>query len=183
MSYSGDDASIKDASTGNIIFSARAELMTFSQRRFLVDTRGAKVGQLRHKKMPGLHPTVYIGTVSDEKKFAIRMSGMLNPMNCNAKILLSSDTANSKVIGTIVGNWRAKTFSISTDGSVIAKVKRKRTASSIFMGADTYCIDVEAGVDLAFVTLVAIALDELYNDDRGGRQGGGGIGGSFGPGW
>jgi hypothetical protein len=54
--------------------------------------------------------------------------------------------------------------------------------SSMFMGADTYCIDVEPGVDVAFVSLIAVALDELYNDDRGGRTGGG-IGGSFGPGW
>jgi len=178
MSYSGDDAQIKDAN-GNIVFYVKAELMTMSQRRFMVDTRGKKVGQLRHKKTPGLHPTVYVGTPSDEKKCSVKMSGMLDPFNCDAKIMLGEN----KKIGKISGNWRAKKFAITIDGSVVAKVLRKRTMSSMFMGADTYCIDVQPGVDLAFVSLIAIALDELYNDQKGGRQGGGGIGGSFGPGW
>lgn len=107
------------------------------------------------------------------------MSGMLDPFNCDASILLGA----SNKIGKIKGNWRAKKFSITIDGSVVAKVSKKRTMSSMFMGADTYCIDVQPGVDVAFVSLLVVALDELYNDDRGGRQGGGGIGGSFGPGW
>lgn len=178
MSYSGDDAQIKDTA-GNIVFYVQAELMTMSQRRFMVDTRGQKIGQLRHKKTPGLHPTVYVGTVSDEKKCSVKMSGMLDPFNCDAKILLG----DSNEIGKINGNWRAKKFSITIDGSVVAKVSKKRTMSSIFMGADTYCIDIQPGVDMAFVSLLVIALDELYNDSRGGGQGGGGIGGSFGPGW
>jgi uncharacterized protein YxjI len=177
MSYSGDDAQIKD-DNGNIVFYVQAELMTMSQRRYLVDTRGQKIGSLRHKKTPGLHPTVYIGTTSDEKKCSVKMSGMLDPFNCNASILLGP---NNK-IGKISGNWRAKKFSITLNGNLAAKVLRKRTMSSMFMGADTYCIDVEPGVDVAFVSLIAVALDELYNDDRGGRTGGG-IGGSFGPGW
>ena len=49
---------------------------------------------------------------------------------------------------------------------------------SMFMGADSYCIDVQAGVDLVFVSLLAIALDELYHDKKGGMQSsmGGGYG-------
>jgi len=178
MSYSGDDAQIKDTS-GNIVFYVKAELMTMSQRRCLVDTRGQKIGQLRHKKTPGLRPTVYIGSTSDEKKVSVKMTGMLDPFNSNAHIMLGE----SNNIGKISGNWRAKKFTITIDNSVVANVLRKRTMASMFMGADTYCIDVQPGVDLAFVSLIAIALDELYNDEKGGLQGGGGIGGSFGPGW
>lgn len=177
MSYSGDDAQIKDTN-GNIVFYVHAELMTMSQRRYLVDTRGQKIGQLRHKKTPGLHPTVYIGTTSNEKKSYVKMSGMLNPVKCDASVYV-----DDKKIGKVSGNWRAKKFTITIDGSVAANVLRKRTMSSIFMGADTYCIDIQPGADVAFISLIAIALDELYNDERGGRQGGGGIGGSFGPGW
>lgn len=49
MSYSGDDAQIKDTA-GNIVFYVQAELMTMSQRRFMVDTRGQKIGQVRNSR-------------------------------------------------------------------------------------------------------------------------------------
>ena len=38
------------------------------------------------------------------------------------------------------------------------------------MGADSYCIDIQPGVDLVFVSLLVVALDELYHDKKGGMQ-------------
>jgi len=172
MSYSGDDSKIKDVN-GNTMFVVRAELMTMSQRRRIYDSRGQCVGQLRRSR---LLPSVHIGTPSNEKQCSVVMSGFLNPMNCNANIMLNEN----RKIGKISGNWRAKKFTIAIDGAVVANVARKKTMQSMFMGADSYCIDVRAGVDLVFISLLAIALDELYHDKKGGMQGGGGMGGGFG---
>ena len=160
MSFTGDDAKIKDAA-GNTLFKIEAELLTLSQRRYLVDASGNRVGQLRHKKLD-IAPTVYIGTPDNEKKVALRTSGMFNPMNCNAKIDIDGVT-----VGTIKGNWRAKKFAIVINGVEIATIGRKRTLSSTFMDADSYNISVRPQgqpVDLAFVSLLAIGLDELYHD-------------------
>ena len=200
MSYTGDDSKIKDAN-GNTLFIIKAEMMTMSQRRYIYDNRGQRLGQLRRSR---LLPSVHIGTLSNEKQCSVVMSGFMNPMNCNAKIMLNE----RQTIGKISGNWRAKKFMIMIDGSVVAQVARKKTMQSMFMGADTYCIDVQPGVDLVFVSLLAIALDELYHDKKGGLQssmgggspygrphygggmggmsgmgGMGGMGGIFGPGF
>jgi uncharacterized protein YxjI len=143
-----------------------------SQRRYIYDSRGQRVGQLRKSR---LLPSVYIGSASDEKRCSVAMSGFLNPMKCNANILLGG----SRKIGKVSGNWRAKKFNVTIDGAVVATVTRKKTMQSMFAGADSYCVDVQAGVDLVFISLVAVALDELYHDEKGGMSsmGGGGHGG------
>lgn len=160
MSFTGDDAKIKDAA-GNTVFKIHAELLTLSQRRSIFDAHGNKIGQLRHKKMD-IKPTVYIGTPDNEKKVALKTSGIFNPMKCDAKISI-----DGVAVGKVKGNWRAKKFSITINGVEIATIGRKRTVASTFMDADSYKISVRPQgqpVDLAFISLITIALDELYHE-------------------
>lgn len=87
---------------------------------------------------------------------------MFNPLNCNASI-----SVDGVKVGKAQGNWRAKTFSITIDGVEVATIGRKTTMASMFMDADSYKISVTPQgqpVDLAFIALICIALDELYND-------------------
>mmetsp|Transcript_16175 Transcript_16175/g.35964 ORF Transcript_16175/g.35964 Transcript_16175/m.35964 type:complete len:276 (-) Transcript_16175:100-927(-) len=163
MSWTGDDAKIKDSS-GNTVFKIHAELLTLSQRRYLVDAHGNRIGQLRHKKMD-IKPAVYIGTLDNEKKVKLTTSGMFNPLKCDARIKVDGTTVG-KV--TCRGNWRAKKFSITMHGVEVATIGRKRTMASTFMDADSYHISVRPQqgqpVDLAFISLITIALDELYHE-------------------
>jgi len=69
------------------------------------------------------------------------------------------------VIGECSGNWRAKTFTITIGGNQVATVSRKTSASSIVLDSDSYAIEISAGVDAAFMTMVVVALDEIYHDD------------------
>lgn len=158
MSLTGDSASVKDEN-GNTVFKIDAKHMSLSQRRDLVDANGKTVGQLRRKKSPGLHKALYIGTPDDDKHCMVKLKGTFNITTCDADIYLGD-----KVIGEVSGNWRAKEYSIKVNDTLIANATRKRTAASTFMGADSYCIDIEEGVDTAFVTLVTLALDEMYHD-------------------
>jgi len=156
----GDNASVKD-SKGNTMFSIKADLISMSQKRSLLDSDGNVIAQLRRQIM-GLIPTVYIGTPENEKKVTLKSTGILNPLQCNASISI-----DGKKVGKVQGNWRAKKFSIQIDGVEIAKIGRKRTVASTFMGADSYNITVTPKgkpVDLAFVSLICIALDEMYHD-------------------
>lgn len=157
----GDNASVKD-SNGKTMFRIQSELLTISQRRSLLDSEGNVIAQLRRQKM-GLIPTVYIGTCENEKKVTVKTTGILNPLNCNASI-----TIDGKKVGKAEGNWRAKKFTINIDGVVVATIGRKRTIASTFAGADSYNISVNPKkgqpVDLAFISLICIALDELYHD-------------------
>jgi uncharacterized protein YxjI len=168
FSFIGDDnASVKD-SKGNTMFKIRSALLTISERRSLLDSNGNVIATLRRQKM-SLIPAVYIGTPENEKKVVVKTTGILNPLNCNASI-----TINGQKVGKVEGNWRAKKFTIKIDGDVIATIGRRRTLASTFAGADSYQIHVEPPptsssknkrkVDLAFVSLICIALDELYHD-------------------
>lgn len=57
------------------MFKIDAALMSMSDRRTLKDANGAELGQVRKKKMPGLHATYYLGTMNDETKCAVKAKG------------------------------------------------------------------------------------------------------------
>lgn len=160
MSFTGDDAKIKDAN-GNVLFKIEGKLLTFSQARTMVDSSGTVVGHLKHKKFD-FAPTIYIGPPTNDTKVSLKTTGMFNPLNCNASI--SIDGAK---VGKVQGNWRAKKFSVELNGVRVATVGRKTTMAAMFMDADSYTISVTPQgqpVDLAFISLIAIGLDELYHD-------------------
>jgi len=160
LSLTGDSGTIKDID-GNVVFHVKAKKLTLSQRRHLVDAHGNTLGQLRLKKTPSLHNACYIGSLDDEKKFKVKVKGLMNIMKCDADIYIGND-----VIGKAYGNWRAKSFTIELEGNMAASITRKTNFSSLFLDADSYVIAVKEGVDIAFISLVVIALDELYHDDN-----------------
>mmetsp|Transcript_20158 Transcript_20158/g.36430 ORF Transcript_20158/g.36430 Transcript_20158/m.36430 type:complete len:136 (-) Transcript_20158:197-604(-) len=135
--------------------------MTMSDRRVVKDARGTDIGQIRKKKTPGLHATWYVGPMNDEKKCAVKKKGMMDITKCDADIYLGDS-----VIGGASGNWRAKSFKISIGGNQVAEVSRKTSAGSLLLDADSYSIEISAGVDSAFITMIVIALDEIYHDDN-----------------
>ena len=160
LSFTGDDAKIKD-SNGNVMFKVKADLISFAQSRTMYDAQGRTIAQLRQKVM-GFGTTFYIGTLENEKKVSMKRKDKFNPMNSNATISIDGNK-----VGEIKGNWRAKNFVITIDGVQVATVGRPRTLASTFMDADSYVIRITPGgqpVDMAFISLVVIALDELYND-------------------
>jgi len=159
LSLTGDDAKILNAE-GKELFKINAKMMTMSERRTLKDLEGNEIGQLRKKKTPGLHHAIYIGTMSDEKKCMVKEKGKLDFTKCDAEIYLGGN-----LIGYAAGNWRAKTFSIKFGETEAATIRRKISVGSIVMEKDTYCIDIQPGFDIAFIALIAQALDELYHED------------------
>jgi len=158
LSLSGDSGKILDVN-GTLMFKIDANLMTISERRTLEDASGEKIGTVRVKKTPGLHKTYYVGTMADDKKCAVKAKGIMNPTKCDADIY-HGDT----VIGEASGNWRAKTFTISLGGRQVAKVGRKTGIMGRILDADSYTIEIESGIDVAFISMVVIALDEIYHD-------------------
>jgi len=92
------------------------------------------------------------------------MKGLINPTTCNAEIYLGDN-----VIGEVVGNWSARSYTINIDGSQVAEVKRTNITSGYILGKDEYCIEIAAGVDTAFISMIVIGLDEMYHDDGNKR--------------
>lgn len=159
-SLSGDSGRVEDAE-GNVMFKIDANLMTMSGRREFMDASGTNIGQIRKKKTPGLHAVWYLGTMNDEKKCAVKAKGTMNITKCDADIYIG-DT----VVGECSGNWRAKSFTISIEGNQVAEVSRNTDAGGIILNADSYSIEISAGVDSAFITMIVIALDEIYHEKK-----------------
>jgi len=159
LTLTGDSGKVLDKD-GNVVFEVDAHAMTMSERRTLKDASGAKIGQVRKKKTPGLHAACYIGTMDDEKKCMVKVKGMLNPIKCDADIYIGDE-----VVGEATGNWRAKTFTVTMGGNQVATVTRKTGITGHLFDADSYFIEVADGLDTAFASMVVIALDELYHDD------------------
>merc|ERR1712151_877328 len=131
--------SVKDEN-GNIVFKIDAKHMSLSRRQHLLDANGKTVGQVRRKRM--MHTVFYIGTPNDDKHCVVKLEATCNP-TYDADIYLGD-----KVIGEVSGNWSAKEYSIKVNDTLIANKTR---------GADSCCIDIEEGVDTAFVALVTLA--------------------------
>lgn len=159
ISMTGDSATIKNEK-GETMFKIDANIFSMSEKRGLVDAQGQLIGHLRKKKMPGLHHTVYIGTNDDEERVHIMHKGKLNPLKSEAEISIGGN-----VVGKASGNWRAKQFDITINGREAGKIARKTNLTSVVSDADTYHIEIQAGVDLAFMALLCEALDELFHDD------------------
>ena len=71
------------------------------------------------------------------------------------------------VIGEVKGNWRSKEFEILIHGAVAATVNRKGlNFASVVFDADTYFVHVKPMQDRALMSLIVIALDELYHDKQ-----------------
>ncbi|KAL3799597.1 hypothetical protein ACHAW5_006579 [Stephanodiscus triporus] len=162
LSLSGDSGKINDAN-GNLMFKIDANLLTISERRTLEDASGTKIGTVRVKKTPGLHMTYYLGTMSDDKKCAVKMKGLMNPTKCDADIY-HGDT----VIGEASGNWRAKSFTISLGGRQAAKVSRKTGLMGRVLDADSYIIEIEGATTVVVAASGggSIAIGRLLDDDR-----------------
>ena len=158
-----DDAATINDKDGNLLFEISKNLVSMSQSRKLKDASGNVVGVMRERKTPGLHATWYIGTEANEKAVFLKKKGLMNPMKCDAGIIIDGTE-----VGEATGNWRAKTFEITIGGNKVATIGRESSLSinAMLFDADSYCIDVLVpGVDLAFVSLICAGLDELYHDD------------------
>ena len=57
------------------MFKINANFLTISEQRTLKDASGTKIGTVCVKKTPGLHKTYYLGTMSNDKKCAVKMKG------------------------------------------------------------------------------------------------------------
>ena len=78
----------------------------------------------------------------------------------NAKEFAADIYIGHNAVGRVAGNWREKSFQISMNGIRIAWVPKE--TAGLILDADSYCVHIAAHVDYAFITMVVIALDEIY---------------------
>lgn len=162
---SGDSGRVVDAA-GKLVFEIAARRIAFAALRVVKDADGAEIGQVRRKRTPSVHKTTYLGTMDEPKKILVRSSGTVNAAKTTMRAAeFSADICmGDRSIGFARGNWEAKSFVIALGGNRVAQVSGEMTG--LVLDADSYCVQIQAHIDSAFVTMVILALDEIYSDER-----------------
>lgn len=146
---------VKDDHNNNL-YKIQGVCMSLSERRELLDSNGKIIGQYRNKKSSYFNPAVYIGTPDNDKKCMLKFKDQT--ISCNTADIYMDD----KVIGEASGSWQNKYYEIKIENSLAASVQRLRIKGST---DDHYGINVLKGVDVPFIVLITLALDEIFHDE------------------
>merc|ERR1712151_108445 len=161
---SGDQSTtVKDKKTHKTLYKiGKGGTIFTGHRRILKDAHGREIGQFRRDRMPGLHSAYYIGIKDDEKRCSIQLRALRDVMTRHADIYLGED-----IIGSAFGaDWKEKKFEIKIKDEVVANVYKTADKNvKGFVHEDDFCMDItRKGFDTAFITMITLALDELYQD-------------------
>jgi len=166
FSWSGDSFDIYD-DQGRIRFKIKGKIVTLRQRKRLYDHKDQLVGQLLHKGLT-LHRTVKFYSATKEVVAVAKKSAIFQ-LKSNADVHLKKrmgQTGGRDV--KIRGSFFAQEFTFyDSHGNALGELHRKVfNFSNLFLGKDTYELVVFPNVDCAFMILVAVAMDEMFSDDR-----------------
>jgi len=168
----GDSGRVVDAN-GNLVFEIVARRIAFAALRVVKDAHGAEIGQVRRKRTPSIHKTTYLGTMDEPKKILVKSSGTVNATKAtmrdeefSADIVMGDGGGiiGDRLIGVARGNWESRSFVIALHKNRVAQVSRVMPGHVLEEGS--YCVQIGAHVDSAFVMMVILALDEMYDDKR-----------------
>jgi len=145
---------------GNIVFTSKPHTPTLTNRHILSDKNGEiekDIGQYRVKRSSLLRDTYYVGTMKEERRFKLSLK-VKNPSDFQADILFKD-----KNIGKVKGDWVNLLYSVAINGNAIASILpvfSNNEGSSIGNG---YYTVIEEGVDVVFVVLVTLALEQIFH--------------------
>lgn len=164
FSLGGDGFTITDHA-GNGVFSVKGSFMSMSERKTLKDMEGGAIATLGEAFI-SLHKTQKVFDPDGNLLFALKKKSMIQLLSSNMEVFLNDD--NNQPDFEIKGNFHAKDFTVThvATNQEVAKITRESfNARNFITGQDTYVVQVPTGGDVAFAILVAIAADEIYEDD------------------
>eukprot|EP01089_Gocevia_fonbrunei_P005851 TRINITY_DN1634_c0_g1_i1.p1 TRINITY_DN1634_c0_g1~~TRINITY_DN1634_c0_g1_i1.p1 ORF type:complete len:195 (+),score=24.99 TRINITY_DN1634_c0_g1_i1:191-775(+) len=158
FSLTGDSFNVQDTN-GNDVFQLKGKLVSLHQRKVLKDMEGNSLGVVR-KRMVSVHKRQNIYD-ADGKKIAFAEKKHFLQLHANAVIMMKSTEEEI----TVSGSFAAFDFKFYLGDTVIAYVHRSfLNARNILAHKDTYHLTVAPNVDLAFMILATICLDEIFCD-------------------
>eukprot|EP00092_Neocalanus_flemingeri_P011984 GFUD01012921.1.p1 GENE.GFUD01012921.1~~GFUD01012921.1.p1 ORF type:complete len:239 (+),score=46.11 GFUD01012921.1:60-719(+) len=175
FSFSGDDCVIKDLS-GSTWFKINAETFSMSNKRSMMDTEGRVIAGYR-KKLLSMHATAYItgevngrtlvyATIKKESMMSFVASAEIFLHNPPVDIdNVTTDGLNAEI--RVEGDFFAKKYDFMMGNRdnpyKVAQVVRKWMT---FMENNSYYVNIGTNMDVAFVCMCAMAIDELFCEQK-----------------
>ncbi|KAJ9091076.1 hypothetical protein QFC19_009250 [Naganishia cerealis] len=172
MSFSGDDFTVKDAMSGQVMFKVEGSSLSIRDNKkrtsllipAIVDARGQKLFKLK-KKLIAIHAT-YIGTApnSDEEVFKIKSSLSFGTKLTATFRNVAGDGKETELV--LRGNILDRSAEITTSSGIpVARISRSfMNAGEAFFDKQTYILTIAPGVDAALLLAICICLDEKANE-------------------
>jgi len=174
--FSGDDCSVKDMD-GRLWFRIEGSSMSLSSKRSMTDADGQQVAGYQ-KKLLSMHATAYI-TVQEggrtmvvatiKKQSAFQLESSADVYIHNPPVNIDEITTDGLVpMIHVEGDIISKKYDfmmgdLQTNPYKIAQVVRK---FKMVMENNSYFLHMGTNVDVAFITMCAFAIDELFSDDK-----------------
>ena len=169
VSFSGDDFNIAD-SMGRPWFRLDSKAWSITEKRTLLDNNRVPVLSMEKKLFS--FGTKWQASQSNRNLFTVEPKILTLKPHLNIYLNDGDREPDFKVSGS----YTAKDFQIvdKRGGAkrVIATCSKQRPhqSSAAFLnhmvGADAYYINIEPGIDAAFITAICLLLDEFYHDEK-----------------
>lgn len=169
FSLSGDDFTVKDVNTGAVWFKVDGKVLTMRQRKVLLDVRGLRVAELRHRVLSWTQAVdVFSAHDLSQPIFSARKKPTINFSKTTSRVTVRNLLDGSVVNITLLGDPRGKAGVLMLgEQHVIAKMRRAFKATEL-LGQQTYIVDIAPGVDVSFVTVMVVLWDEFAHDHHNG---------------
>ncbi|KAK3028263.1 hypothetical protein RJ639_037597 [Escallonia herrerae] len=128
---------------------------------------------------------VFTGDSKDRANmlFSAKLSSIFQ-LTTKLNVYLANNTREDLCDFKVEGSWSGGKCTIfaGESSTIIARMHKKRSAKSFFLGKDKFMVRVNPNVDYAFVVSLVVLLDYIKRQGKGGGSagGGGGCGGGCG---
>jgi uncharacterized protein YxjI len=158
-----DEFHIIDIQSENIAFQVKGRVLSRRDKKQLLDTHGNEIARFKITII-SLHKIFRVYTHSKENFMAVKRKFGAEKSKMVAEIKNICDDGRIMKI-EVVGDWKGKNAVISEEGGeALATVSRKHNVEGSLLDDQAYYLNVNVGVDMAMVVLLALAFDELEDD-------------------
>ncbi|XP_047089002.1 protein LURP-one-related 15-like [Lolium rigidum] len=168
ISMSGNDFTVTDAATGDVLLRVDGVLFSLRRRCLLADAHRRPVLTVQESALVmNKRWKVFRGDSTSRRDllFTVVKPSVI-PLRWSTKVnvFLASNDAEQAPDFRITGSYHdgACSVSLGESNTVIGKIDRRSTVVSTLLGKNAYSVTVNPGIDYAFVVALAVVLDEMH---------------------
>ncbi|KAM0910236.1 hypothetical protein ACQ4PT_014298 [Festuca glaucescens] len=168
ISMSGNDFTVTDAATGDVLLRVDGVLFSLRRRCLLADAHRRPVLTVQESALVmNKRWKVFRGDSTSRRDllFTVVKPSVI-PLRWSTKVnvFLASNDAEQAPDFRITGSYHdgACSVSLGESNTVIAKIDRRSTVVSTLLGKNAYSVTVNPGIDYAFIVALAVVLDEMH---------------------